>query len=46
MSTQTLPDLVKILTRLFDQCGSKEQRIPLAILERLMRTATVPGPRP
>ena len=46
MSTQTLPDLLEILTPLFEQCGPQEQRILLAILERLVRSATVPGSRP
>ena len=35
MSTQNLPDLLGILTPLFDQCEPQEQRILLAVLERL-----------
>ena len=35
MSTQNLPDLLKILTPLFEQCDPQEQRMLLAILERL-----------
>ena len=35
MSTQNLPDLLEILTPLFEQCDPQEQRILLAILERL-----------
>ena len=34
MSTQNLPDLLGILTPLFDQCEPQEQRILLAVLER------------
>lgn len=35
MSNQKLPDLLEILTPLFEQCDPQEQRILLAILERL-----------
>ncbi len=36
MSTKTtLPDLLALLTPLFDQCAPDEQRILLAVLERL-----------
>ncbi len=35
MGTHDLPDLIEVLTPLIDQCAPREQRILLAVLERL-----------